>query len=103
MAAKKYYAWTNIKANKKIHACGVEVTQAKLGITDEAWKELVETKAVRQIPYPVPSSPNAISPVVHFKRLARLIEDGADDPSLLQAVLPPLQDELPEPDEVAAA
>lgn len=102
MANKKMYAWTDIKyststedvTTRHLFRCGKEVTQAALGITDKQWEELVRTKSVRDIPYPVPSNTNPISPVQHFRKMAKLVEENSDDLSLLQSVLPPL-DEAP--------
>lgn len=110
MAAKKYYAWTDIKyststdtvTTKHILKCGKEVTQALLGVTEKQWEELVRTKAVRDIAYPVPHSTNPMSPVQHFRKMAKLVEENADDLSVLQSVLPPT-DEAPTAQTEAAA
>lgn len=60
----KWYAWTPIAygaemaegtnhiAKHLIVPVGDEVTQSKLNVSDEGWKELVSTRVVRKSPYP---------------------------------------------------
>lgn len=102
MAAKKYYAWSDIvctrqtgdKITKFEVKCGTEVTKDKLQVDEKSWNALITSKAVRDVVYPVDlNTTNPISPVTHFKKLAKAIEENSDDPSMLQSVLPPLQDE----------
>lgn len=47
MADKSLYAWSPILAGEKSAKYGDEVTEAKLGITKEDLKDLVDSKAVR--------------------------------------------------------
>lgn len=108
MATKKWYAWTEIiyhtrdsdgkPLERRRVKCGTPVTQQQLHLNDQQWNALISSKSVRNIPYPVEGGVNPVSPAVHFKRLARMVEEGVDDPSLLSSVLPPLEQQEADPD-----
>jgi hypothetical protein len=49
MAAKKYYAWTELNTGDKKFAPGTVVTPKDLG---DDWNSLVECRAIRTLTYP---------------------------------------------------
>lgn len=114
MAPKKYYAWSDIvctnhlndernSVKKFVVKCGTEVTKDLLKVEDTGWNQLIATKAIREIPYPVDTNTtNPISPVNHYRKLAKQIEENVDDGSLMDSVLPPLPEQATTSEEVAA-
>lgn len=81
--AKTHYAWSNIHHHdgekKRIIKPGSEVTKDELGYDDDAWKELLESGAVRSTKWPEdldPSNPNALSPNEHRLRKLRLEQEA---------------------------
>jgi hypothetical protein len=71
MAGETYYAWSPILHGNGSIKVGEEVSQADLGSSDDEWRYLVRTGAVRTAPYPVPGQEAALtSPVNYLQDMA---------------------------------
>ena len=102
MAAKKWYAWSNlynggettevrgrnITVTRNMVECGSPVTKAKLGVSDEEWEGLIAGGSIRDYPYPA-DLPEGESP--HSFVLRQQAEKLEYDPDVLLKMTASLQ------------
>jgi hypothetical protein len=85
MARKKVptegmFAWTSIKTADGVIEVGSEVSAGSLGVSEDEWQQLVESRAVRSSPFPELPPNWTGSPKEYRDHLLRKqIEDLEDD------------------------
>lgn len=112
--ATKYYAWGPISSGwekdkegnrlkRRLTKAGTVVSASSLGLTDDQFEELVESRAVRTLPYPPLPDNWTGSPIDWYREQARLAAEAADDPSMaiVAMLAPPDEDEDDDEDEVS--
>ena len=87
----KMYAWTDIKHGDGVIKQGDSVSQSDLGIDDDEWKQLCDSKAVREAKFPDMPADYTGSPLEFLqeelrKQLAVADDAMSDDDAMVAAV-----------------
>jgi len=85
------YAWTDIKHADGVVKAGESVTAKKLGVDDDEWDQLCDSKAVRAAKYPDMPADFMGSPLEYVQKQIneqlKVAEDAlSDDDAMLQSV-----------------
>jgi hypothetical protein len=91
MATAKMYAWTNIKTADGVVKAGEAVTASSLGVDEDEWNQLCDSKVVREAKFPDMPADYTGSPLQFIqedlqKQLAAAEDALSEDDAMVSAL-----------------